>query len=227
MVKISPISLLANLFVLVVILAAILFSAAGSLNWLQGWLFALAFSGFLSFYGLWTLRHDPDQLKERSQVGQNTKAWDRVILTIYTLLLIGLLVLSSLDAGRFGWAPVPPPLQVLAWLGASFAGWLIWWTASVNTYLSRTVRIQDDRGHQVIDAGPYSWVRHPMYLGVIIFMVTIPLALGSLWGLIPGGLIVLLFIVRTALEDATLQRELPGYVEYSRRVRYRLLPGIW
>ena len=97
----------------------------------------------------------------------------------------------------------------------------------VNTFLSRTVRIQDDRGQRVVDNGPYAWVRHPMYLGIIVLMISIPALLGSLWALIPGSLIGALFILRTALEDRTLFRELPGYPEYAGRVRYRLFPGIW
>jgi protein-S-isoprenylcysteine O-methyltransferase Ste14 len=104
---------------------------------------------------------------------------------------------------------------------------MVSWTASVNTFLSRTVRIQDDRGQHVIDTGPYSWVRHPMYLGVIVLMISISLLLGSLWALIPGAMIGILFTVRAALEDRTLQQELPGYPEYASRVRCRLFPGIW
>ena len=227
MSKASRVSLLRSLLVLVLILAAILFIPAGRLDWLQAWLFILAFAGFLAFYGFWALHNDPNQLKERSRVGENTKTWDKVILIIYTFLLIGMFVVAGLDAGRFHWALVPIPLQLLGWLVAAFAGVLIWWTVSVNTYLSRNVRIQDDRGHQVIDSGPYSWVRHPMYLGVIVFMLSIPLLLGSLWALVPGTLIGILFLVRTVLEDRTLQNELPGYREYTRRVHYRLLPRIW
>jgi protein-S-isoprenylcysteine O-methyltransferase Ste14 len=225
--KLSMISLLPNLLAVILILAAILFVCAGRLDWLQAWLFVLAFAGFLTIYGLWGVRNDPGQLNERSQAGPNTKSWDKVILSVYTLLLIGMLVLAGLDAGRFHWAPAPLVLQGLGWLGAAFAGFMVWWTASVNTFLSRSVRIQDERGQRVIDTGPYSRVRHPMYLGVILLMISIPLLLGSLWAIIPGGLIGALFTVRTALEDRTLQHELPGYPESTRRVRYRLLPWIW
>ncbi len=208
-------------------LAVILFSLAGRLDWLQGWLFILVFSAFLSYYGIWALRNDPGQLQERSQVGQNTKGWDKLILTIYTVLLIGMLVVASLDAGRFRWAPAPLLLQIFAWLGVCLAGWLVLWTASTNTFLSRTVRIQEERGQQVISSGPYSLVRHPMYSGVILFMICVPLLLGSLLAVIPGVLIGVVFVIRTGLEDRTLQKELPGYQEYAARVRYRLLPGIW
>ena len=225
--RISPLSLLPNLLAVIFILAAILFGLAGRLDWLQAWAFILAFGGFLAFYGLWGVRNDQGQLNERSKGGQNTKSWDKMILVIYTILLISMLVLAGLDAGRFRWAEAPLVLQILGWLGAAFAGYVIFRTAAVNTYLSRTVRIQDDRGQKVIDSGPYARVRHPMYLGIIVLMISIPLLLGSLWALIPGGLIGILFVLRTALEDRTLFKELPGYPEYAHRVRYRLLPGIW
>jgi protein-S-isoprenylcysteine O-methyltransferase Ste14 len=220
-------SLLPNLLIVIFVLAAILFVPAGRLDWLQAWAFVLGFTGYLTFYGIWVVRNDQGQLHERSQGGKNAKSWDKAILATYTFLLISMLILAGLDAGRFRWAPAPPALQGLGWLGTAFAGFMIWWTASVNTFLSRTVRIQDDRGQQVIDTGPYGWVRHPMYLGIIVLMISIPLLLGSLWALIPGMLIGVLFTVRTALEDRTLQQELPGYPEYARRVRYRLLPRIW
>jgi protein-S-isoprenylcysteine O-methyltransferase Ste14 len=220
-------SLAINLLVMAIILGAILFVSAGRLNWIQGWLFLLSFTGFLACYGGWALKNDPGQLKERSRAGANTKKWDKVILRAYTQLLLSMLIVAGLDAGRFRWAPAPLALQVLGWIGAVFAGWMVFWTVSVNTFLSRTVRIQDDRGQQVVENGPYSLVRHPMYLGVIVLMLSIPLLLGSLWALIPGGVIGALFILRTALEDKMLIKELPGYSEYASRVRYRLLPGLW
>lgn len=220
-------SLLARLLGFVVVLAGLLFLPAGRLDWVQGWVFVLAYTAFGIFYGAWTLQRDPSQLDERMQLGANTKAWDKVILASYTLLLIGMLVLCGLDGGRFHWAPIPLGLQALGWLLGILAGALIWWTSSVNTFMSRTVRIQEERGQQVITGGPYSQVRHPMYLGLIAFMIGIPLILGSGWGLVLAALIGVLIIVRTALEDRTLQQELPGYSEYAQRVRYRLFPWVW
>jgi protein-S-isoprenylcysteine O-methyltransferase Ste14 len=219
--------LLVNLLALIVLLAGLLFIPAGRLDWLQAWLFILTFGGFLLFYGIWGLRNDPAQLAERSHRGENAKSWDRLILAAYTVLLVAMLIVAGLDAGRFRWAPPPLWLQVTGWLGLALAGGLVWWTASVNTYLSRVVRIQDDRGQQVVTAGPYRYVRHPMYVGVILMVLSLPLALGSLAALLPGALIAGLFVIRTALEDRTLQAELPGYAEYAQRVRYRLLPGVW
>jgi protein-S-isoprenylcysteine O-methyltransferase Ste14 len=206
---------------------ALLFIPAGRLDWLQAWMFLVAFGAFLAFFVVWTSRHDPGLLDERMRVGANTKGWDKIILFPYTLLLAGLLVVSGLDAGRFRSAPAPVALQALGWGGGLLAGSLIWWTISVNTFLSRTVRIQEERGQKVIREGPYARVRHPMYLGVIVLMLSIPLMLGSGWGMVPGALIGILFIVRTALEDRTLHEELPGYPEYADLVQYRLLPRVW
>jgi protein-S-isoprenylcysteine O-methyltransferase Ste14 len=87
--------------------------------------------------------------------------------------------------------------------------------------------LQDERRQQTVTRGPYRWIRHPMYLGVIVLMLGIPLVLGSYWALVPGGLIDILFVIRTALEDKFLQADLPGYKDYSKRVRYYLIPGIW
>ena len=143
-----------------------------------------------------------------------------ISLPNFLAVILILAAILFVSAGRLDW------LQ--SWLFVvAFAGFVVWLTASVHTFLSRTVRIQEERGQRVIDTGPYSQVRHPMYLSVIILMISIPLLLSSLWALIPGMLIGILFILRTALEDRTLQRELPGYSEYVRRVHYRLVPLIW
>jgi len=223
----STFSLAARMLALLLVLAGLLFLPAGRLDWLQGWLFVFAYGAFLLVYSTWTARNDPGQMAERSRAGPNVKSWDRILLTIYSVLRVGMLVLAGLDAGRFNWAPAPPALQLLGWLGSALAASLIWWTASVNTFLARYVRIQEDRGQQVVTRGPYRFVRHPMYAGIIVFMLSIPLVLGSLWALVPGALICVIFVIRTALEDHTLQAELPGYTEYARRTRYRLLPGVW
>jgi protein-S-isoprenylcysteine O-methyltransferase Ste14 len=225
--RISLASLLLRLLVLLVFLIGLLLLTAGRPDWLQAWTFSLAFGIFLTVYGLWALRNDPGQLAERSQRKENVKSWDRAILSVYTLLLLVMLVLAGLDAGRFRWAPLSPLLQAVGWTAGIPAGAWIWWTMAVNTFLSRWVRIQGDRDQRVVTRGPYRLVRHPMYLGVIVFMLSIPLVLGSGWALAPAALIGALFVLRTALEDRTLQAELPGYKDYAARVRYRLLPGVW
>jgi protein-S-isoprenylcysteine O-methyltransferase Ste14 len=225
--KVSFGRLLLQLFLLLALLLGLLLLAAGRPYWIQAWAFSLAFFCFLLFYGIWTLRHDPAQLEERTKMGRNVRSWDKVIMSLYSVLLFMLLILSGLDGGRFRWAPVPLPMQALGWAAVILAGGLVFWVTSVNTFLSRYARLQDERGQQTVTRGPYRWIRHPMYLGVIVLMLGIPLVLESYWALVPGGLIGVLFIIRTALEDKFLQADLPGYKAYAKQVRYRLVPGIW
>jgi protein-S-isoprenylcysteine O-methyltransferase Ste14 len=173
-------------------------------------------------------RRNTDLLKERQQPGEGAKRWDRVLLSVYIVTAMAIFVVAGLDVGRFHWsAAMPLRLQVigLAIFVISFAFDI--WAVAVNNFYSRVVRIQQDRGHHVITDGPYRFVRHPSYVGSIVSWVCTALALGSWWTLLPAVLVVLVFVVRTALEDQTLHNELEGYAEYARRVRYRLLPGVW
>lgn len=209
------------------VLGLLLLAPAGRLNWVEAWLFIVAYGMFLSVYAVWGLAKDPAQLQERIQVGPNVKRWDKAIIAAYTVLLLVTLVVSGLDAGRFRWAPVALPLEVAAWIGQAAAGALIFWVVTTNTYLSRMARIQEDRGQIVVTSGPYRFVRHPMYAGIIVLFVCVPVALGSRWGLVPGIAIGLLFAVRTSKEDQMLRQELAGYEAYAHQVRYRLMPGVW
>ena len=209
------------------ILAALLFLPAGRWNWTEAWIFLLGYASFLVAYMIWGLRRDPGQLVERSRTASNVKPWDKTILAIYTLLFLATLVLAGLDAGRFQWSSVPSFARGAAWLGLVTSGSLIGWAAASNTYLSRMARIQDDRGQKVVSMGPYRLIRHPMYLGIILLFLSLPPALGSYFGLIPAAWIGVLFVVRTSKEDTMLRHELAGYEEYARRVRFRVVPGIW
>jgi len=212
-----------------VIFAAVLFVPAGRIDWLAGWALLVGFTIAVGTMVVWVRRRDPALMAERQSAAkaENVKHWDQVIMAVYSVVLLVLLVVASLDAGRMGWSQVPLGMRVIGWLGLGVAWVLVWRVMAENTYLSERVRIQEERGHQVVTTGPYQVVRHPMYVGIIIAVLSVPLALGSWWALIPAVLIVALFIVRTALEDHTLIKELPGYQEYTRQVRYRLLPGIW
>ena len=206
---------------------ASLFLPAGRLDWWAGWAFLIAFFGSTIILSLWMRRRDPALMEERSRTAENVKSWDKVIMGAYTVLLFGMLVTAGLDAGRFGLSDMPVALRVLGWLGLVAAIALVWWVMSSNPFLSRMVRIQDERGQVVVTTGPYNYVRHPMYVGTITAIFCIPLVLGSYWALIPAVLIDILFVMRSAMEDRTLMEELPGYKEYASRVRYRLFPGIW
>jgi protein-S-isoprenylcysteine O-methyltransferase Ste14 len=219
-------------FSLVVVLggvAALLFIPAGRLDWAEAWALLAAYGLFLAVYAWWGLRRDPDQLRERGHArrAENVKPWDKAIMAAYTVFLLLTPVVAGLDAGRCRWSAVPLLAKLLAWLALGLAGALIFWAITANTYLSRMARIQDDRRQVVVTAGPYRHVRHPMYLGIILLFLAMPVALGSWWALLPGIAIGLLFVLRTAKEDRMLQEELPGYPEYARHVRHRLVPGIW
>jgi protein-S-isoprenylcysteine O-methyltransferase Ste14 len=223
----TALSLALRLLAILGVLGLLLFVPAGRLNWVEAWVFIVAYGVFLSAHAIWGLSKDPAQLQERSRVGPNVKGWDKAIMAAYTVLLLVTLVVSGLDAGRFRWAPVALPLEVAAWIGQAAAGALIFWVVATNTYLSRMARIQEDRGQVTVTSGPYRFVRHPMYAGIIVLFVCVPVALGSGWGLVPGIAIGLLYLVRTSKEDQMLRQELAGYEAYARQVRYRLVPGVW
>jgi protein-S-isoprenylcysteine O-methyltransferase Ste14 len=214
-------------FVVILIMDLLLFVPAGRLDWPAAWILSLLYGVFLLAYAVWGTIKAPDLLKERSQVAENVKVWDKVIMAIYTVLLLATLVLAGLDVGRDQRSQMPAALQVLGLVGIVLASGLIFWTILTNAYLGRMVRIQEDRGHQVVPGGPYRYVRHPMYVGIILLFPCMALFLGSSWALAPTILIAMLMVIRTALEDRTLQAELPGYAEYAQQVRHRLLPGVW
>jgi protein-S-isoprenylcysteine O-methyltransferase Ste14 len=206
-----------------------MFAAAGTFVWPALWIllgfYFLATGGWM----LWLKRRDPSLLKERmtGRARPDVKTWDKKIIRAYTVLLSIMLIVAPLDAVRFRWSRVPILMQALALLGL-FAAWgLVIAAFRVNAFLAECVRIQSERGHTVCTTGPYRMVRHPMYVGVILTVLCIPVLLGSFYALIPAALIVALFILRTALEDRTLQAELPGYADYARTVRWKLVPGIW
>ncbi len=203
------------------------FAIAGRLDWVQAWAFFAVFIVYSAVVLGWLARSNPDLFQERRRTGQNVEGWDKVVMRVYTVLLLVLFATSALDAGRYRWSEVPVALQAGAWAGMVLAGAVVWHVMAVNAYLSSMVRIQEDRGQEVVSKGLYRYVRHPMYVAIMVLITCVPLLLGSFWGLIPGCLIVGLFVYRTAREDRTLMDKLPGYREYAQRVRYRLLPGVW
>jgi protein-S-isoprenylcysteine O-methyltransferase Ste14 len=160
-------------------------------------------------------------------VAPNTQRWDRVLAAFYTLVGPAILVIGGLDQ-RFGWSgSFPLTVPVVAGVVMALGYGLFSWAMASNPFFSTVVRIQTDRGHTVATGGSYRFVRHPGYAGGLATILATPFLLGSWPALIPAGALVGILIVRTILEDRTLHRELPGYVEYAGRVRYRLLPGLW
>lgn len=207
----------------------VVFVAAGTVRWTAFWVLLGFYVATTGGWMLWLKRHDPGLLKERMSGGvrPDVKAWDKAIIRAYTVLLSIMLIVAPLDAVRFRWSRVPFLLQAVALLGL-FAAWsLVMAAFRVNAFLAECVRIQSERGHTVCTTGPYRIVRHPMYVGVILTILCIPVLLGSLYALVPAVFIAALFVLRTGLEDRTLREELPGYAEYARGVRWKLVPGIW
>jgi len=222
----SGINRIAQVFGFLVLFSVILFSLSGRLDWWEAWVFLTIYLGGILANGLWTIRHNPEVINERGRIGKNAKSWDMVIGVFYTIFLVGMIVVAGLDA-RFAWSVVPLWVKILGGISFIISLALTFWAMAANTFLSSIVRIQKERGHTTVTGGPYHFVRHPMYVGILFMSWGMPLLLGSWWAMIPGGLNILLFFIRTSLEDRTLLAELPGYVEYSRKVRYRLIPGIW
>ena len=212
----------------IVLYGAILFAAAGRFNWREGWVYfgVLVLTQLISAALLIPRR--PDLIAERSELQTGTKSWDRILAPAIAMVgPLAMIVTAGLDA-RFGWSkPLSVGLWALAVLLALGSSLFVVWAMLTNRFFASTVRIQEDRGQTVVRSGPYGWVRHPGYLGSVIFDLLSPLALGSWWAFIPAGLTVALLVLRTRLEDRTLQAELPGYAEYAREVRWRLLPGVW
>jgi len=204
---------------------AILFIAAGSMTWINGWVLVLVMlAGNVSGVVL----ADPGLLEERIGIKSGLKRED----VLFAIMMgrfgpLSTIVIAGLDF-RFGWsAPFPMVLIVVGFVFFIIGLAITLWATKENKFFSSVVRIQKERGHYVITTGPYRIVRHPGYLGSVIYMLALPFALTSYWALIPAAVANIIAIIRTTLEDHTLKRELGGYTKYAEQVHYRLLPGVW
>lgn len=209
------------------VMFGLLFLSAGRWDYWQGWLYIGISVVLLLLMATW-LSPQAALIEERLRPGAGMKTWDKVYFAISTPMYVICLVVAGVDVGRFGWTGTLPlwvyGLSVLLYL---LGQGLFLWARYINHYFSSVVRIQLDRGQTVCREGPYRYVRHPGYVGGILFALAMPLLLGSLWALIPQMIAAGLLVWRTALEDRTLQAELPGYVDYMHATRYRLMPGLW
>ncbi len=216
---------------IVVITSLPLFLAAGTWSWDWAWVYSIAsLVGWaaldiivaLQNPGLFNVRGRPTK-----DITTGSKRWDLPILSLYTLLMFITPIVAGLDY-RYGWSGQVHPLVHLLGIALLLFGFVpLTGAMASNKFFEPTVRIQTDRDHRVADSGPYRYVRHPGYLGVALHFLAVPLAVGAWAALVPALLAVALFVLRTALEDRTLRQELPGYEDFARRTRYRLLPGIW
>ena len=177
------------------------------------------------------LRHDAALLDERLKIipiHKEQKTWDKVLMFLFFIAGITLYIIPGFDVVRYGWSePFPLWMKISAMLIHIPCFIFLGWIMRENTYLSQVVKIDAERGHQVITTGPYALVRHPMYTVVIILLFAVPVALGSRYALLVSVFLTVLLILRTYLEDRTLHEELDGYPEYAKQTRYRLVPGIW
>lgn len=210
-----------------VLQAAILFLSAGRFDWIWAWVFLGICLASVSINVSFMLHTNPETIAERGRLTE-TKDWDKVVAGLWSLALFLVLPLvAGLDV-RFGWTrELGAVWNIIGALVVAVGLGLGGWAMISNAYFSTAVRIQSDRGHTVCCTGPYRFVRHPGYVGFILLSLGTGLLLGSLWALIPGGVAAALMTLRTALEDRLLQAELPGYRDYVREVRYRLVPRIW
>lgn len=209
----------------VLIQAAILFGAAGRWDWPMAWAYVGLYVGLICVTAL--VIRNPELIAERGQIKANTKNWDKVLTVLYGVSGLGILLVAGLEQ-RFGWSVPPTPLVLVMSLVVFILGDAVTvWAMAANRFFASVVRIQADRGHQVVSGGPYQFVRHPGYVGFMLTALATPLMLASGWALLPALFLCGVIVIRTALEDRTLRQELAGYREYAARVRYRLLPGVW
>lgn len=206
---------------------AMIFLLAGTVNYWQGWAYVVL-NIIIIIITIYIFRDNPELVVERQKPGPGVKRWDKVFYAVFFPANLAYVVIGPLDTGRYFWTPE------LAWYWY-LAGFIIYiishiiknWAMYANPFFSSMVRIQKDRGQKVIQEGPYAIVRHPGYTSVFFLGSGTALIFGSVWALIPAGLTILLIFIRTYLEDKTLQNELDGYMDYTKKVKYRLIPGIW
>ena len=227
--KVNVAELAIRILLTAVAFGLVLFLPAGTFAWPAAWVYLVLLFGFTIVISIWLLRFNPELLVERMQgIGKpGQKTWDKVFLLLLLPVFLGWYVLMALDAVRFRWSRMPHWLE---WIGAGVlmaSFYVMYLTFRENTYLSPAVRIQTERGQTVVSTGPYRYVRHPLYLGFILFAVGTALLLGSTYGLLGAFVLIVMIAWRALREEQVLKRELPGYSEYSTRVKYRFVPYLW
>jgi protein-S-isoprenylcysteine O-methyltransferase Ste14 len=225
--KIDKRRLVVHLLASPVFVAFFLLLPAGTWLWVRGWVFVGVFYAAVALSSCYLRRANPDVLAARINRHRGTESWDRILLGCLVLLWLTIFPVAALDDERFQWFPVPWWVVILGYVLLLVGLGIMTWAEAVNKFFEPTVRIQADREQTVIDTGPYAIVRHPGYVGGVLFFMGMPLSLGSLWALIPAVLVSLVLMLRTKWEDETLLEKLAGYREYTQRVRYRLIPGVW
>ena len=217
-----------RLLVMNVVYGALLFGSAGTLAWPQAWAYLGALIAVIASYLVIVARLQPELIAERTRPPSDAKAWDKPLAAVVAVFgPLAMIVAAGLEQRARGTVPAFSMSNGVGLGLVLAAGAFTNWAVASNRFFSALVRIQRDRGHRVVDSGPYAWVRHPGYAGAALATIGGPLALGSTWALGVGALVVVVMLVRTSKEDRTLHEELEGYAEYAERVRFRILLGIW
>ncbi|MCP3477267.1 isoprenylcysteine carboxylmethyltransferase family protein [Bradyrhizobium sp. CCGUVB1N3] len=214
--------------IVVVAMGALMFAGAGTLDWPSLWVWLIASALLGPVCGWWLYRLDPALLAERLRpvIQKDQPAADKVFMAVFILAMLAWLVTMGLDR-RWLASDVPVALQVLGFVLSLLSTACILWVFRENSFAAPVVKLQTERAQHVVSSGPYAYVRHPMYSGMVLFFLGVPLLVGSWWGVAMVPLFLVLLAIRIRIEERTLIQGLPGYADYALRVRHRLLPGVW
>ena len=212
--------------ILIVLFGGFIFSNAPRLGWTLGWIYVGMVAAAVVINLVCLLWWNPELVWRRVGLGEYTKIWDGILTLLFVITILGLFFVVTAETSS--WGSSEPGAMWLLGLAIFALSWILFnWSMAVNPFFEKTVRIQTDHGHRVIDTGPYAYIRHPGYTGFAGWIISTPLLLSSTGAFIPALIAVGLVVIRTVLEDHTLRAELTGYTEYATRVRFRLIPGVW
>jgi protein-S-isoprenylcysteine O-methyltransferase Ste14 len=205
---------------------ALIFVPAGTFRYWQGWASLAVFTICSGAYTLYLAKHDPALLKRRTEAGisHEKEPTQKIVMALLYVACIALVVLPPLDV-RFGWSLMPLQVSIIGDALVVFAFYVFYLVSKVNTFAAANIRVED--GQRVISSGVYAFIRHPMYFAALFLFVGVPLGLGSWWALLLVPILIPILIARIFNEEKLLARDLPGYVDYTHTVRYRLIPGVW
>jgi protein-S-isoprenylcysteine O-methyltransferase Ste14 len=211
---------------LIVLFGRFIFLNTHRLGWTLGWIYVCMVASALVINLVCLVLWNPELIWRRVVLGEYTKIWDRIWTLLFVITIFGLFFVVKAETSS--WGSSEPGAMWLLGLAIFALSWILFnWSMAVNPFFEKTVRIQTDRGHRVIDTGPYAYIRHPGYTGLAGWIISAPLLLSSTGAFVPALIAVGLVVIRTVLEDHTLRAELTGYTEYANRVHFRLIPGVW
>ncbi len=213
---------------LIIFCSIILFISAGTIKWINAWIYIILDIIFLVALNISLIIFNPALINERGRlIRAATKKYEIVFIIIYLISIISISIIAGLDVIRYKWTSLPEFSLYPGVLLFIFSAIIGIWSMSINPFFASTQRIQSDRNHVVINTGPYKYIRHPGYFSWIIGAISYPLILGSIISFIPIVFLIIIFVIRTYLEDNSLQNELEGYDNYTKITKYRLIPFIW